>query len=236
MQENNFHILSTRPVDPLFVRKAGELGVHIDMLPFIETESLVSETLRRQLGLLADQPMTAVFTSMNAVQALAAFLKPASRNWKVFCLGNTTRKLVAELFGEDSIAGTAASASGLARQMLEAEVREAFFFCGDQRREELPAALRKEGVDLKEIVVYRTVATAHLVEKPYDGISFFSPSAVHSFFSLNQPGPATVLFAIGETTASAIREYSNNELITGLHPDKESLLEEAIAYFCNKTR
>ena len=50
---------------------------------------------------------TVVFTSMNAVEAVAAHLNDYIPDWKIYCIGNTTKKLVEKYFGEDLIAETA---------------------------------------------------------------------------------------------------------------------------------
>jgi uroporphyrinogen-III synthase len=126
-----------------------------------------------------------------------------------------------------SSAGTAGPKSG----PTGAGMREVFFFCGDQRRDELPEKLQQAGIGVRELVVYRTRQTPHHLEKGYEGIVFFSPSAVHSFFSLNKAPAATVLFAIGRTTAEAIRQYSANPMICGVSPEKDALIRLAMNHF-----
>jgi uroporphyrinogen-III synthase len=68
------------------------------------------------------------------------------------------------------------------------------------------------------------------VNDAYNGILFFSPSAVHSFFKKNKANPDTVFFAIGETTANAISVYTNNKIITGNTPAKGELLKLAVEW------
>ena len=105
------------------------------------------------------------------------------------------------------------------------------FFCGDHRRNELPKILREHGIRVKEIIVYKTAFSSHRVSNQYDGIIFFSPSAVHSFFAVNDAGGASILFAIGKTTADTIKTYSPNKVIMGESPGKELLIGQAITYF-----
>jgi uroporphyrinogen-III synthase len=71
----------------------------------------------------------------------------------------------------------------------------------------------------------------HKIEKTYHGILFFSPSAVQSFFSNNKISDQTILFAIGNTTATEIKKYTNNKIITGDEPGKENLVTEMIRYY-----
>ena len=84
---------------------------------------------------------------------------------------------------------------------------------------------------MNEIEVYQTNMIHHTVEKNYDGILFFSPSAVQSFFSTNKLNDKTILFAIGNTTASAIKKYSTNKIIVADEAGKSNLVEKAIEYF-----
>ncbi|HEX9150948.1 MAG TPA: uroporphyrinogen-III synthase, partial [Flavobacterium sp.] len=85
--------------------------------------------------------------------------------------------------------------------------------------------------EVNEIVVYQTIAVPFKVEKKYHGILFFSPSAVESFFSNNKVTGQTVLFAIGKTTAMALKKYCNNKIITSDEPGKENLVRKMMEYF-----
>jgi len=207
--------------------QAAQKGIRIDTLSFIDTEPVRDTALTQQVQQLGSRPLTAVFTSMNAVEAVAG----SSPLWSIFCIGAATRRLVETKFGPDSIAGTAPSAAALADVILEHHPSEVFFFCGDQRREELPEKLTTAGVRVHEIIVYRTTQTTHKITEPYDGIVFFSPSAVHSFFSINTLPEKTTTFAIGTTTADTIHTYVNNPVITSASPEKEALVRHVIDYF-----
>ena len=134
-------------------------------------------------------------------------------------------------FGEKSIAGVADNAKELARTILDANLNEVIFFCGDQRRDELPELLRKNKVEVKELIVYNTIATPKRIEKKYDAILFFSPSAVKSFFQENNLDKEVTLFAIGLTTADEIKNFSKNKIVVSDVPDKNSLLDKVISYF-----
>lgn len=224
------HILCTRPLDALLIEQAAQKGILIETLSFIATEPIRDEALTQRVQHLGSLPLTVVFTSMNAVEAIVRQLRqPAS--WKVFCIGSATRELVHAHFGEDAIAGTAPSATELADVILQQHPSEIFFFCGDQRREELPNKLSTAGVQVNELAVYRTTQTPHLIKEPYDGIAFFSPSAVHSFFSMNVLPRNTRIFAIGKTTTDAVLTYTNNPVITSQSPEKEALVRQLIDYF-----
>ena len=169
---------------------------------------------------------------MNAVEAVADYLDGQPVEWNIYCMGNTTNRLVKKYFGERKIAGTANSAAELAELIVEdSMIDEVIFFCGDQRRDELPAILKNNDIDVNEITVYQTIAIPHKIDKTYNGILFFSPSAVESFFRKNKIPATTILFAIGSTTANEIKKYSNNKIIISDEPGKENLVEKMMEYF-----
>jgi uroporphyrinogen-III synthase len=209
--------------------QAAQKGIRIDTLSFIETEPIQGAALTHQVQQLGSQPLTAVFTSMNAVEAVAAHLAGSSPQWQLFCIGAATRRLAEEHLGP--VTGAAPSAAALADVILEHHPSGVFFFCGDQRREELPDRLNAAGIHVHELVVYKTTRTPQRVENVYDGVVFFSPSAVHSFFSVNAITQKTTLFAIGTTTADTIHTYVKNPVITSATPEKEALVRQLIDHF-----
>ncbi|MDE3248864.1 MAG: uroporphyrinogen-III synthase, partial [Bacteroidota bacterium] len=183
----DFRLLSTRPLDDETIEEAAEHGVAIDCISFIDTEPIQTIDVQQEVESALLQSATVVFTSMNAVEAVAGFMQDDEPGWSIYCMGNTTRQLVKEYFGENSIAGTADNATDLAWLIIEeGETEEVIFFCGDQRRDELPSILQNNGIEVTEIMVYETIATPVAIKQHYNGILFFSPSAVESFFSVNK--------------------------------------------------
>ena len=232
MQQNKINILSTRPLNKSLVQEAKAVGISIDELSFIDTEPIQDIATQQEIEQAYLQSSTVVFTSMNAVDAVLAWQDGQQPDWVIYCMGNTTKLLLKENFGEHSVAGTASSAAELAELIAEeSDIDEVIFFCGEQRREELPAILRSKGIDVHEIIVYETIHTPHKVSKDYHGILFYSPSAVSSFFSNNKVPAQTILFAIGNTTAKTIQQYCNNTIIIGKEPGKEELVRQAMDYF-----
>lgn len=216
----------------MLVNEAMQAGIDIEELSFIETAPIQSITVQQEIEQSLLQSATVVFTSMNAVEAVAYYQEGAQPDWNIYCIGTTTNKLVAQHFGQETIIGIANDATSLAELIIEDRfIDEVIFFCGDQRRDELPAILRKNDVEVNEIEVYQTIPVAHKIEKIYQGILFFSPSAVASFFKNNRVPDATILFAIGNTTATEIRKYSTNKIITSDEPGKENLVKKMMEYF-----
>jgi uroporphyrinogen-III synthase len=232
MKVNKISILSTRPLNDSLVAEAKAMGIAIDIVSFIETELIQSAEVQQEIEHVFLQSISVVFTSKNAVEAVAVKQKGQQPDWTIYCIGNTTKQLVKKYFGETRIAGIANSATELAELIAEKHSTDkVIFFCGDQRRDELPDILRNNNIQANEIVVYKTNAVPHKIEKEYHGILFFSPSAVESFFLNNQPAKQTILFVIGNTTASEIKKYSTNKIIISNEPGKEKLVKQMMEYY-----
>jgi uroporphyrinogen-III synthase len=254
MTTRPIYLLSTGPLLAETIKRTAARDIILDVLSFITTERVVDEDVRG----LAGRPLVAVFTSVNALEAVKEGLVGMTPRWKVYCTGGATRQGVADYFGGTAVAGVAESARALAELIRREEGwreggnereegrreggglddggREIFFFCGDLRREELPSVLRQAGFIVNERIVYRTLLTPHKTERIYDGIAFFSPSAVESYFSVNTVAESTTLFAIGPTTAAAIKTRCSNLVVIGDQPEKDALIRKMSGYFSNKRR
>jgi uroporphyrinogen-III synthase len=231
MQQDNVQLLSTRVLDDMLIRKAAEGHLTIECVSFIETKHLHSEALQQRLQYLANEPVIAIFTSQNAVNAVALQLSVIPQ-WKIFCTGGTTKEYVIKYFGEGAIAATAKNATVLAEKVIAANPSASvIFFCGDQRLNDLPEILQTHGIAAEEVVVYTTDQTPVFIEKNYQGVLFFSPSAVHSFFSLNTVPTDVVLFSIGQTTAATIQSYCTNKVVASKWPGAESMIDLIIEYY-----
>jgi uroporphyrinogen-III synthase len=232
MPKNNTHILSTRPVNQSQVEDAKLKAIQIDVISFIETEAIQTIEVQQEIEWASTEQAAVVFTSMNAVESVTGMLDGFIPTWRIYCIGFKTKELITSYFGADAIAGTADNASELADTIIEhEEYDEIIFFCGNQRRDALPRKLRKLDIDVNEIVVYETITVHHTVDKKYDGILFFSPSAVESFFKKNVLPKSTVVFAIGNTTAETVHKRCPNKILISDQPGKDELVAQAILYF-----
>lgn len=206
--------------------------VQIDIVSFIDTSPAQTTGIKDEVDKIIKQSIAVVFTSMNAVNSVAAYINGDKPDWNIFCIGNTTRQLAARYFGEQSIHTVGNNASDLADKMIASkQIKQVVFFCGDQRREELPGKLRQNGIAVQEVIVYHTISTPHKIDKAYDGILFYSPSAVQSFFYANAVPASTVLFAIGQTTADAIKSFTDNLIIESERPGKDELVKKMLQFF-----
>lgn len=231
MQKVRKHILSTRDVPAALVQEAASSSIDIDIHSFIEVEAINDPRIDEMIERYSFQSITAIFTSMNAVDAVVDRLSNFKPNWKIGCIGYTTLQLATHYFGADNIIALGKDAEELAYDLLAKDDGPYVFFCGDIRRDDLPDIIKQEGKLLEELIVYKTIQKPAMLNKTYDGIAFFSPSAVESFFSVNDIPDRTILFAIGKTTAETIHKYTANTVVIADKPGKEEMLKAIIQYF-----
>lgn len=232
-------VLSTKKLEPSLIEKAGENDIEIIEQEFISVKPIIAKEKWNEIFLLIQSKIeVAVFTSSNAVCAIKKYLhnyiNPFETNWKIFSLSGKTKENLdkhAEEFG--TIVGTADNSKALSEKIVKEKIDEVIFFCGNKRRDELPAILKEAGIKVHEVIVYETVETPAIVTDDFDGVLFFSPSAVQSFFSVNQLKKGTVCFAIGKTTADSIATFTKNKIIISESPDQEMMLASVKFYFEN---
>lgn len=235
MAEDNLFLLSTRPLENALIEKAAYYNITLHVIPFIQIHTAYSNSFPDLLNRIAATKITVAFTSVHAVEIVVAALpkhKPIP-DWEIYCLGGTTFTLVKKYWPYQNIKATAKSAGDLAGKIVNDSPDAVTFFCGNKRLEILPGQLTGAGIKLEECIVYSTEETPVKVERSYNGILFFSPSAVNSYFSINTISADTILFAIGNTTAAAIKQFCNNSIIISEFPGREQLVEKAISYFNN---
>lgn len=231
-------VTSTKKLKPALITAAGAKGFDIVDHDFIQINPIwTEETQEAFRQLLSSGTRHVAFTSSHAIESLQPYLSAATneyKSWKIFCLtGRTKESVIALLHGNENIVAEADNAQTLARMILEQGTTNLIFFCGNLRRDELPETLRAAGVQVHEMVVYETVLLP-VVTAPADAVLFFSPSAVESFFSVNQLKPETVCFAIGATTATAVKEKTGNRVVVSDVPSQEAVIACLYTYFKNK--
>src|SRR5215475_1231501 len=110
MQQNKITILSTGALPAYLIEEVKENNIHIDVIPFISTEPIQSIEVQQEIEQALLQSTTVVFTSRNAVEAVAAELEDQDPEWNIYCVGQKTKELIGEYFDEDKIYGSADSA------------------------------------------------------------------------------------------------------------------------------
>lgn len=234
-------ILCTRNVSETLIQQSAQKGIDLEIKEFITVQpSIPEKDIPTIQSLIHKQGAVIVFTSKNAVRAIGDYFyknnfRHILSHWSIYCISEVTLRTVEEYFPNAIIQGKAAYAADLVNILLQKEIKnEIYFFCGNKRRDTLPDALRNKGITVNEIMVYTTVLTPHHVTENYDGIVFFSPSAVDSFFSENTITPSTICFAIGNTTAASIRENVANKVVISRKQDATTMIQEVSDYFSNK--
>lgn len=225
---NPFRLLITRKISSSLVLRAGLNGIDVLEKEFIAIEPAVTTDVNKSIEKILSTEATIAFTSKNAVIAVGSHYDVKNVPWKIFSLEGSTGKEVRKFFSEDKIAGTALNAKLLAKVILESSAgKKVVFFCGNLRRDDLPELLRSKNIAVDEIVVYNTVLVPQKVVDDYEAIAFFSPSAVKSFFTLNQLKDTVICISVGQTTTEAIKELSKNRIVTANKPSEESVLDLA---------
>lgn len=242
MQNKTYRILCTRPLSASLIERAADNHVQIAVQEFIQIKPRIDQQLKDNILNVfnAAESRIQVFTSANAVQILEQVYFNQSDKYyvingmKICCIDGNTLKQVKELFQDCEILATASYGKVLAEKIIALpQVKEVNFFCGSKRRDELPGMLTAAGIKVNEYVIYENVPTPVITGNEYDGILFFSPSAVKSFFSVNRLTPATVCFAIGSTTAKALQDFTDNKIISSTDTSEDSMVQTAIFYFNN---
>jgi uroporphyrinogen-III synthase len=232
-----YSVLSTKKLKPSQVQLAERHGVTILEEEFITILPIHSnKKLKEVLPFLeARHPQHIAFTSANAVEAVKWYIRQAGISrlpgWKLYTLAGKTMETLLTIVLPEDVVAVAGNAATLAEKIISQGIKELVFFCGNQRREELPLLLEKSGVKLIEVIVYETIEKAVSVNFQPDGVLFFSPSGVRSFFSVNQLKSTAICFAVGETTAASIKELVNNQVVVCKNPDQESMIEAVVESF-----
>ena len=167
-----------------------------------------------------------IFTSANAVQAVERRRQQLARDLglppaqpRAAAVGPATAEEAEHAgFSVDYVA-TNHSGAGLAAELKEELAGQNVLLPrSDRANPDLPAALRRSGVVVTEVVAYRTLPPSEAdrekvkesLKEGADGILFYSPSAVHNFIELlgrerwEAMQGRTLMVAIGPTTARAL--------------------------------
>ena len=123
------------------------------------------------------------------------------------------------------------NASELAHSLVMNHKNEQFsFFCGTRRMDDLELVFAKNEMKLNIIPIYDTLLTPHKIKLDVDGILFYSPSAVESFFIKNKWPKNTYGFCIGKTTANALKKYTDRFYVAS-QPKESALLVKLKQHF-----
>lgn len=222
-------------LDDVIIRQAASKNITIECIPFIQIKPVEAIELQQQINQLIYQSDYVIFTSANAVNAVAAQVT-AKTPLNAFCISGKTRKAVEQHFAGSSIIADAATGAALAEKIMKFVQSQNLvnahftFFCGNKRLNSIPDAFQKNNLPLTEVVVYETVLTPHAISKQYDGILFFSPSAVDGYFQMNRLDKNLTAFSFAGATYEALRTVSA-EIIVSHTPSEQAMLNTVMDYY-----
>ncbi|NIG57356.1 uroporphyrinogen-III synthase [Chitinophaga sp. Cy-1792] len=236
MSNDHYRILCTRPITASLIETAASHGIDIQVKEFIQIVPVYLPELSGTANIrkVFDNNIPMVFTSQHAVNILKELLGTENISNDICCISGTTKQTAALQFPASAIIAQAPYGADLAKEIIQlGSIHAVNFFCGNIHRKELPTALANAGIQVNEFVIYENNPLPEKIDGHYDGIFFFSPSAVNSYFSANRIAPDTVCFAIGTTTATALEQVTNNKIIISTDVDANSMVQATISYFNN---
>ena len=167
----------------------------------------------------------AIFTSKNSVEAIV------NKKLKIkncYCVGDKTKSLL--LKNGQKVVKSEENSQKLADFIVKSLKNDVFvFFCGNMKRDELPKILTKNHVKFSLVEVYKTSLIYKKINEAFNGILFFSPSAVRSYCYYNKIEDE-ILFTIGQTTTNEAEAFSN-KIITSDINSIDQVVDNAIKYF-----
>jgi len=210
MTNKNKRILFTRSLNADQIEFGQKMNCAIDHHAFISID-LCSPSADELEIINSGRYPNWIFTSQNAVRSLQANLEQIQLNKleRCFAVGQKTADQLSEM-GISSLIPKRHNSESLS-ELLKDHADESFlYFTGNLRQKTLIHFFEEHETPYKEIKVYDT----HLIQpeinlEDYEAICFCSPSAVHSFFKNYQLKNNQPCFAIGNTTAVALVDYSD---------------------------
>jgi uroporphyrinogen-III synthase len=200
----------------------------------------------------------AILTSVNVVHALVTRcatlgvdLHQLGKPPRIAVVGPATKQEAEHAgFSVDYVAKThlgVALAEELGEQLRDHGV---FLPRSDRANPDLPAALRRLGAKLTEVVAYRTLPpgdidrerVAKIVAGEADAVLFFSPSAVQNLADLvgdrhlSAAQNGVVMAAVGPVTAAALREAGVQRIVVAADTTPASVVAALEAHFAETTK
>lgn len=214
-------ILSTRKV------KAKDLlGWNNSICTLLQADFITTEAIPFDLTKVNEYVL---FTSQNAVRSVLQVDELAVLKSKpALCVGIKTKELLEQNGWE--VKAWAHYAKDLAPILIKDFKQYTItFFSGSMRRDVLPDAFQANDIIYNEFNVYKTVLSPQKISDKVDGLCFYSPSAIQSYLQLNTITDE-VCFCIGDTTAEALKEITQN-IVLAEQPTVEATLQACVKYY-----
>ncbi len=200
----------------------------------------------------------ALFTSANAVQSVAqraaatnsGVLRPSSRP-QIAAVGPATNE--AAVKAGLLVAHVAKTHLGLAlAEELAQQLRNRSVFLprSDRANPDLPAALKKLGATVTEVIAYHTLPPTNVdrarvtevLDENSDAALFFSPSAVNNLADLIGRESLVALqnkiaiAAVGPVTAAALRDHGVTNIVTAADTTADAVMSALENYFTKQEK
>ena len=164
-----------------------------------------------------------IFTSKNAVESV--FSSPEIIKMidgkAAYCVGKKTAMLLVD--NGQKVVKIAQNSLELALFLLKNHKNESFsYFCGKVRIPDLEEILSVNGIKIQTIEVYDTQLQNQRVKGHFDGILFFSPSAVRGY-ALSNGFENIHSFCLGPSTAKEVALHTD-EYTVAKEPNESQLL------------
>lgn len=238
MRQHKRNILLTRPLSGQQLEYARILGLEPIIEPALEFK--FPEYWDGVLKVINEHSKSDwVFTSANGVKALERLMKSGLQvrpEVQLFAVGSKTKEAL-ESLGLDAQVPRIQDGAHLAELIVEeGKIDSVIYFHGNLSRDEITGKLQEENIEVMEVEVYETIISpVSLPDTPVEAILFYSPSAVEGFKQgQGFDGELPVLFAIGPTTAEALRQETNQSIEVADTPDTKVLLKTVADHLFKK--
>ena len=174
-----------------------------------------------------------IFTSKNAVNIILnnSKIKKKLIDKNIFCVGESTAELI--INNNLNLIKSKQNSKKLSKYIVAnfKNSKDSFtYFSGKKRLLKLENILNKNNIKIIIHEVYDTLLTPKKINNHYDGIIFYSPSAVKSFFKGNNSFKNTYGFCLGNTTAIELKNYSDSFSVAKSNSE-ENMLVSINKYF-----
>ena len=174
-----------------------------------------------------------IFTSKNAVNIILnnSKIKKKLIDKNIFCVGESTAELI--INNNLNLIKSKQNSKKLSKYIVAnfKNSKDSFtYFSGKKRLLKLENILNKNNIKIIIHEVYDTLLTPKKINNHYDGIIFYSPSAVKSFFKGNNSFKNTYGFCLGNRTAKELKNYSDSFSVAKSNSE-ENMLVSINKYF-----
>jgi len=196
-----------------------------------------------------------LFTSANAVQSVAqraagtnsGILRPSNRP-QIAAVGPATNEAATKAGLHVTHVAKTHLGLALAEELaLQLRNKSVFLPRSDRANPDLPAALKKLGANVTEVVAYHTLPPTNVdrarvtevLDENSDAALFFSPSAVNNLAdligreSLAQLQNKIAVLAVGPVTTAALRHHGVEKIITAADTTTDAIINALENYFAS---